>query len=57
MPVPIIQEDGLLGIAPGGQVIKRAGEFDAQGAGHVEKHSRSNAKIKDLTPFLRFASQ
>jgi len=31
LPVPIIKEDGLLGIAPGGQVIKRAGEFDAQG--------------------------
>ena len=40
VPVAIIEEDGLLGVAPGGQVIKRAGEFDAQGAGHVEQHSR-----------------
>jgi hypothetical protein len=30
VPVAIIAEDGLLGIAPGGQMIKRAGEFDAR---------------------------
>jgi hypothetical protein len=52
LPVPIIQKDGLLGIAPGGQVIKRAGNFDAQGACHEIDRSRSNPKIKDLTPFI-----
>jgi hypothetical protein len=30
----IIEEDGLLGIAPGGQVIERAGEFDAERSSH-----------------------
>jgi hypothetical protein len=29
-PVAIIVEDGLLGIAPGRQMIKRAGEFDVK---------------------------
>jgi hypothetical protein len=31
VPIPIIQEDGLLGIAPDGQVIKRPGELGSQG--------------------------
>jgi hypothetical protein len=50
VPIPIIQEDGLLGIAPGGQVVKGVGELGAQGAGHDEVQIRLNAKIKDLTP-------
>ncbi len=53
VPVLFIEEDGLAGIAPGGQVVKGAGEFDAQGAGHVEQHSKYNPKIKDLTLFIK----
>lgn len=49
VPIPIIQEDGLLGIAPDGQVIKRPGELGAQG--NVMK-VRWDTKIKDLTPFI-----
>jgi hypothetical protein len=32
----IIEEDGLLGIAPGGQVIQLAGEFDAERSDHIK---------------------
>ncbi len=40
VPVLIIAEDGVLGVAPGGQLVKGAGEFDAQGTGHAEDHSK-----------------
>jgi hypothetical protein len=53
----IVEEDGLLGIAPGGEVVKGAGEFDAQGAGDGNDRSGSNPKIKDLTPFYAGAPE
>jgi hypothetical protein len=54
MIVLIMAQDGLSGIAPGGQMIKRAGQLDAQGADHGNDRSGSNSKIKDLTPLLLF---
>jgi hypothetical protein len=43
-PVPVAEEDGLTGVAPGGEVVERSGEFDAKGAGHENRLPEKDLK-------------
>ena len=50
MVVLVIEEDGLLGIAPGGNVIEGVREFEAQRSCHVRYYTQPNVLLQDLTP-------
>jgi hypothetical protein len=52
LSVLIIDEDGLPGVAAGGDVVERAGKFDAQRSGHEEEYSLPRSTIQDLTLFI-----
>ena len=41
LPVLVIDENVLSGVAAGGDVVERAGKFDAQRTGHRAEYSSS----------------
>lgn len=57
LPVLVIQEDALQGVAPGSNVVEGSGKLNAQWASHGVECSSSRGAMQDLTPsaFARHA--
>jgi len=50
VPIAVIQEDGLLGIAAGGDVVESAGKFEAEWASQETRHDGAGSAKSRTDP-------